>query len=375
MKIARIESYSNRLACLVRVTADDGSVGIGQTSVYEADIAATVLHRMIAPVSLGLDPREPKALTERVLEATLKFPGSFVCRALCGVETACWDLIGKLEQKPVYELIGSPSTASDEGTQSGRTVAAYGSSMRRDITPEDEARRLARLRDERGFRAFKVRVGSPAGHDRDAWPGRTENLIPAVRYAVGDEVVVHADANSCYSPAEAIRVGRILEGSNYGHFEEPCPYWELDWTRQVAAELEMPVAGGEQDNSLPVWQRMVREGVVDIVQPDVCYIGGITRALAVAELAAEAGMPCTPHSANHSLVTVFTMHLLAAIPNAGPFFEYSIEDQSRFQEIFEPHIEVTDGVAAIPDLDYGWGVVPKKSWLESTDYQVSGSDS
>lgn len=371
MKIDRIETYSNRLACLVRVTADDGSIGIGQTSVYEADITATVLHRMVAPASLGLDPRDPKGLTDRVLEATLKFPGSFVCRALCGVETACWDLLGKLEEKPVYELLGSPGVSSGSPSSAGRTIAAYGSSMRRDITPDDESRRLTRLRDDHGFRAFKVRVGTPAGHNADAWPGRTDSLVPTVRAAVGDDIVIHADANSCYTPAEAIRVGRLLESCNYGHFEEPCPYWQLDWTRQVADALEMPVAGGEQDNSLPVWQRTVRDGVVDIVQPDVCYIGGITRALAVAEMAADLGIPCTPHSANHSMVTVFTMHLLAAIPNAGPFFEYSIEDQGRFQEIFEPDIEVEDGVAPIPDLDFGWGVVPKTSWLESADYRVS----
>jgi L-alanine-DL-glutamate epimerase-like enolase superfamily enzyme len=316
---------------------------------------------MVAPVVLGRDPLDAGALTGAVTDATLKFPGSFVCRALCGVETACWDLRGKLEQKLVYELLGG----------SARSLSAYGSSMRRDISPEDEANRLRTLRDERGFRAFKIRVGSPAGHNRDASPGRTEAIIPRVRESLGDEIVIHADANSCYTPDEAIRVGRLLETYNYGHFEEPCPYWELDWTRQVTEALEMPVAGGEQDNSWPVWQRMVRESVVDIVQPDVCYIGGISRALAVAELAADAGLPCTPHSANHSMVTVFTMHLLASIPNAGPFFEYSIEDQGQFQEIFEPRLDVHDGVVSIPNLAYGWGVEPKEAWMAKSVYQVS----
>ena len=64
---------------------------------------------------------------------------------------------------------------------------------------------------------------------------------------------------------------------------------------------------------------------VDIVQPDVCYMGGIVRTLRVARMAAAAGLPCTPHSANLSMVTLFTMHLLGAIPNAGKYLEFSIE--------------------------------------------------
>ena len=70
----------------------------------------------------------------------------------------------------------------------------------------------------------------------------------------------------------------------------------------------MKVAGGEQDNDLAQWRRMMRMRAVDIAQPDVCYVGGLTRALRVAALAGAAGMPCTPHSANHSLVLVFTLH-------------------------------------------------------------------
>ena len=96
---------------------------------------------------------------------------------------------------------------------------------------------------------------------------------------------------------------------------------------EVAAALDIPVAGGEQDYDLQQWKRIVDMRAVDIAQPDVCYIGGVTRALAAAKLAEAAGLPCVPHSANHSLVTVFTLHLMGALPNAGPHVEFSIEDQ------------------------------------------------
>jgi L-alanine-DL-glutamate epimerase-like enolase superfamily enzyme len=109
---------------------------------------------------------------------------------------------------------------------------------------------------------------------------------------------------------------------------------------------------------------------VDIVQPDVCYVGGITRARRVAEMARERGVPVTPHSANLSLVTVFTLHLVAAIPNAGPFVEFSIEPTGWTGGMYTPALEVRDGTVAIPEGP-GWGVTLNPRWLEGAERQVS----
>src|SRR3546814_10104778 len=81
------------------------------------------------------------------------------------------------------------------------------------------------------------------------------------------------------------------------HFEEPCPYWEFEQTKRVTDALGIDVAGGEQDCMPADWRRMIEGRVVDIIQPVVCYIGGLTSALGVARLGADAGLPCTPHSA------------------------------------------------------------------------------
>jgi len=242
--------------------------------------------------------------------------------------------------------------------------------MRRDIKPADEAKRLVRLRDEKGFRAFKIRIGKVCGHDQDQWPGRTESLVPTVRKAIGDDVSLLVDANSCYTPPKAIEVGRILEDNNVCHLEEPCPYWELEWTAKVTAAINVPVAGGEQDNDLAQWRRMIRMRAVDIVQPDICYVGGLTRALRVAAMAAKAKMPCVPHSANLAMVTVFTLHMLGAIPNAGPHLEFSIEPSNWTKGLYEPALEVRNGLVAIPDGP-GWGVTVNPKWLAKATRQVS----
>ena len=360
MKIQSIETFTRDPISIVRIRTEDGAEGWGQISPFAADISAEVLHRMVAPIALGANAADIDALANRCVEANYKYPWSFICRAVTGVDTALWDLRGRREDKAVCELLGSPP----------KPIPAYGSSMSRKIKPEDEAQRLARLRDEKGYGAFKIRIGSVCGHDKDQWPGRTEALVPAVRKAIGNDVRLLVDANSCYTPARAIEVGRLLEDSGVCHFEEPCPFWELEWTAEVAAALDVPVAGGEQDNDLAQWRRMIAMHAVDIVQPDVCYVGGLARALRVAAMADEANLPVVPHSANLSMVTVFTLHLLAAIPNAGPHLEFSIEPSGSTDVLYRPALEVRDGKVAIP-AGPGWGVEINPDWLAKADRRVS----
>jgi L-alanine-DL-glutamate epimerase-like enolase superfamily enzyme len=302
-------------------------------------------------------------LADRVIDANMKFPWSYVCRALAGVDTAIWDLYGKIKGKPVCELVGGKANP----------FAVYGSSMRRDISPADEAARMLRLRDECGFKAFKVRLGVPTGHDRDAAPGRTEKLIPTVRKALGDNVHLMGDGNSCFTPPKAIETGRRMEDNRYFWFEEPCPYWELEWTAEVAAALEMNISGGEQDNDLAQWRRMIAMQAVDILQPDLCYVGGFTRAWRVAKMAQKAGKLVVPHSSHLSLITLFSLHFMAAIPNAGPFVEFTIEaDGNPKESFYSPSLEVKDGKVKIPDAP-GWGVKINPAWLEKAAYHKSES--
>jgi L-alanine-DL-glutamate epimerase-like enolase superfamily enzyme len=367
MKIRQIESFCDRFVGFVRVTSEDGTTGWGQVSTYNADITAQVLHRQVVPWVLGQDTEDLDDLLDRVFEREHKFPCSYLMRAMCGFDTAVWDARGRQAGKPVAELLG--------GTP-GR-LRAYASSMKRDISPADEAARMKRLRDEKGFDAFKFRVGAEVGRNRDEWPGRTEEIIPAMRRELGPDAALLADANSCFNPARAIEVGRMMEDHGLCHYEEPCPYWELEQTKQVTDALAIDVTGGEQDWDLGVWRRMIDMRAVDIVQPDICYLGGVSRTMRVVRMAAEAGLPVTPHSANLSLVTLFTMHLLRAIPNAGKYLELSIEgpDYYPWQEgLFatSPY-EVSDGHVAVTDAP-GWGVEISPDWLARSSYQASASD-
>src|SRR6185312_9463114 len=166
LKIKRIETFANQFVGFVRITAEDGAQGIGQVSTYNSDITSQVLHRQVAPYVLGAEFDDIDALTDRVIEREHKFPGSYMKRALGGLDTAIWDLRGKVAGLPVVSLLG--------GTPG--KLRTYASSMKRDITPADEAERFRRLRDQFGFDAFKFRIAAEYGHDVDEWEGRTEEI-------------------------------------------------------------------------------------------------------------------------------------------------------------------------------------------------------
>ena len=186
MRIKSIATYTTRYVCMAQVRSDSGDEGWGQTAPYHADITARVLHRQVAPYALGADPHDVDSLVNRIPQEEHKFPGSYLRRAMGGLDTALWDLRGKVEGKSVCELLG--------GTP--RPIRVYGSSMRRDITPRDEAERLVRLRGEYGYDAFKFRIGRECGHDQDQWSGRTEEIVAAVSKALCDETDLLVDANS-----------------------------------------------------------------------------------------------------------------------------------------------------------------------------------
>lgn len=364
MKIRKLETFCNEFVGFVRVTADTGDQGWGQVSTYNADITCEIFHRQVARHALGTDAIDFADTLLRINEREHKYPGSYLRRATTGLDTALWDLRGKVEGKPVASLIGG----------SPGKLRAYASSMKRDIAPEDEAKRFLKLRDEKGFDAFKWRVGAECGRDQDEWPGRTETIVPLVSQALGDGIAKLVDANSCYSPKRAIAVGRLLEAEGIGHFEEPCPYWEFAQTKEVADALSIDVTGGEQDCEFTAWETMIGMRAVDVVQPDVMYLGGITRTLRVCQMAEAAGLPVTPHAANLSLVTMCTMHLLRAIPNAGKYLEFSIEglDYYPWQDglfLGNPY-RVEDGKATVTDAP-GWGVEIDPKWLAKSQYKVS----
>lgn len=370
MAIESLESFTADRTSVIRIKNDEGEEGIGQMATGGAEIATQAFHKIIAPHALGKDINDVPELIDNIVETgdrprPYKFHGTFVLRALGGLDTALWDLLGKREKKPVCELLGG----------SPKTIKAYGSRTSRETTAEEEAEACSRF-SEKGLDAFKLKAGKRLAYEtgKDEWPHRTKDVISEVREAVPDADLM-VDANGAYSPEKAIEVGKeILEPNDVIHFEEPCPFWEYEWTSQVRDALDIDIAGGEQDNMIGQWGRdweqLISMPAVDIVQPDVGYVGGLTRSKRVADLAADAGLPCVPHGPNHSLQKVFTLHFLASIDNTGEYpFEYRIPDTGH-HGMYTPEPTVENGKLQVPDGP-GWGISVDSEWLATASYRKS----
>lgn len=338
LEIASIELLKSSAQWLVRVRSRDGAEGIAAGS-ERFDYLYPIFLRRIAPFFLGKDARDIEMLVDGVYvdRSNYKLAGVPFWVCVGCLEAAVFDMLGKAAEKPVAELIGGMRRKS---------IPVYLSSLRRDTTPEEEVRRLARRLEETGARAVKLKIGGRMSRNADASPGRTERLVPLARQTFGDQVTIHVDANGSYDAAKAIEIGRMLAEYKVAFFEEPCPWEDFEATKQVADALELPIAGGEQDTSWEKISWMIRHRAVDIIQPDVMYCGGFVRAMRVARLAAKHGMEITPHAPQAGLQWATLAQFAAAAPNLGRFQEYN--EAASPPAWMSPSLSVREGEVEVP---------------------------
>ena len=313
--IASLELLRNGREFLVRARAKNGSEGLAvANSMHLIHTYPIFLHR-VAPFFKGQDARQLEPLLWDLYRHAdnYKYQGLALWVCVAAAEFAILDLLGKLANQSIGELLG--------GTPR-REIAVYRASGNRGNTPEQEVAELRSLVAETGAKALKFRLGGRMSRNADSRPGRTERLIPLVREAFGPEMTLYADANSSYDPREAIRVGRLMEDHGYAFYEEPCRFDHHEQTKTVADALQIPIAGGEQESSEAGFRSLIARRVVDIAQPDLHYHGGFIRATRVARMAHEAGLLCTPHMSGSGLGYLDAAHFAASLPNPVPFTEY-----------------------------------------------------
>jgi L-alanine-DL-glutamate epimerase-like enolase superfamily enzyme len=147
-------------------------------------------------------------------------------------------------------------------------------------------------------------------------------MISLVRKTFGDQMVISADANGSYTPAQAIPIGKLMQEYKYAFFEEPVPFDWYEENKIVADALEIPIAGGEQEPSTHNFRWLIANGGLSIVQQDMFYFGGMVRCMQIARMAHAFGKQCIPHISSTGLGYVYMMHFVSAIPNSGPYHEF-----------------------------------------------------
>lgn len=358
--------YARRTAHLVEVQTDDGITGWGECF-GPGNVALAnkgIVEKVIQPMVLGDDPLDRDVIWHKVYNL-LRDHGQkgMPMQALSGVDIALWDIAGKVAGLPLHKLIG--------GAHRDR-VRAYGYGMM--LKRESVADHVARFRDEAaaildmGFTATKMKVGLGPRDDL--------RLCQAVAEAVGDRGLFMVDANHCYTTSDAFHVGRALEELGAHWFEEPVAPEDLDGYRELRAGLKVNISGGEAEFNRWGWRQILENRGLDIAQPEVCALGGVSEYLRVLALCHAHFTPVINHVWGSAIAVATNLHLLAAMPPLPgglnpwePMLEFDTTD-NRFRDdlLTEPlniqaQVAAGDGTVAVP-TGPGLGVTPDRDFLK-----------
>ncbi len=338
LRLVEVELLRAGNAYFVRVRDDNGDFGLAPAKSQLGNVLN--FFAWAAEFFVGRDARDIDALSEDVYfhARHYKYAGLPFWLAAASVEVAVLDLLGRAANLAVAQLLGGWRR---------REIPVYLSSMARHTTPEEEVDKLATRIGETGVQAVKFKIGGRMSRNADASPERSERLVALARRRLGDAITLYADANGSYDVEHAVEIGRMLESHGVAFFEEPCPWEEFEQTREVNQALDMPVAGGEQDASLPRFNWMLRKRAVSVVQPDLYYVGGFVRLARVARMATAAGVPLTQHSSCAGALAAGMLHFAAAFDNLGGFQEYRIDEPD--EPWCSPAIRVKQGKVQVPE--------------------------
>jgi L-alanine-DL-glutamate epimerase-like enolase superfamily enzyme len=249
------------------------------------------------------------------------------------IETALWDILGKVRGLPVYELFG--------GKVHDRLPVYASAGLEKPIEQTVEEMQLYR---DMGLRAVKARVG--LGVRKDVLK------IEKIREVLGPEVDLMVDAVQGHNPepwsaSQAIAVARALEPYRIRWFEEPCGATDYEGYALVRRHTTIAVAGGESTVSANHFLRFFEAGALDIVQPDTAHAGGITETRQIAELALRFGVGVAFHSWASAALLAPNYHLAFATPNCQ-ILEYPTWAYPLIRDLFVEPLRIECGYAYPP---------------------------
>lgn len=348
-----------RAATLVRVTTDDGLVGWGEAfaqGLEPPEISAAVITHALAPIVLGKNALNTNVLWHEMYNQTRDFgrKGS-VMAGVSAIDIALWDIAGKHYQQPVSQLLGGAFRHS---------VQPYATGFYR-ITGQGESSRLADeavAHQAAGFSAMKIKLGFGVKDD--------VQVLQAITAALGDEhgCEIMVDTNHAYGRAEAIQLGRALEGCQVRWYEEPLVPEDIDGYSELRRALSVPIAAGENEHSIYGFNPLL--DVIDVAQPDVGSCGGLSAARDIAAMAQSKGVMVNPHVWGSAVAQAASLQLIAALPvphhslfATQPVFEYDRSSHPFRQDLVETPWSMVDGMVPIPDGP-GLGITVRMDTVE-----------
>ena len=359
--------YSKRTSHLVEVETDEGITGWGECF-GAGNIAFAnkgIVEKVIQPMVLGMQALDRDVIWHKVYNL-MRDHGQkgMPLQALSGVDIALWDIAGKVAGLPIYKMIGGAHRKEIE-------VYGYGMMLR----PENVDSLVSRFMDEAseikemGFKAVKMKVGLGPKDDL--------RLIESVRRGVGDNYRFMVDANHGYTTHDAFYVGRAMEEFDPYWFEEPVAPEDLNGYRELRAGLKVNISGGEAEFNRWGWRNLLESRGLDIAQPEVCALGGISEYLRVLALCHAHFTPVVNHVWGSAIAVATNLHLLAAMPPLPgglfpwePMLEYDTTHNRFMDDLLTESLEIknqvkaNNGTVSLP-IGPGLGVTPKRDFLDS----------
>jgi L-rhamnonate dehydratase len=327
---------------IVLIHTDSGITGIGEVDsspeIVKAAIEAPNSHSNsigLRHVLLGQDPLDIDGLWQRMYRASVYFGRRGVAiHAMSGIDLALWDIKGKLENKPVCELLG---------TKRRDRVTAYASTL----MPQTEAEVTRRIEElgAMGFRAVKLGWG-PLGQDAQ----RDIRLCTAAVKAAGGRMQILIDAGLGYraDPAPAITVARALQDLGVFWLEEPFEPDEFEAYAALAGSTAIRIAAGEHEATAWGFRELIERAKLTVVQPDVTRCGGLSEAMKIARLAERHGVACVPHAWKSGVIKAASLHMNAVLPEAL-FQEYCVAETPINRGLTKQTLPLDgDGMVAVP---------------------------
>jgi len=386
MKITRIECFVLLVpdyradACssaqdnlVVKIHTDEGLVGIGETDtnpwVARAMIEAPGTHIMglgLTEMLMGADPRDVEGLWQRMYtgSAMTGRRGLGIC-AMGALDMALWDLRGKAEGKPCWQLLGGSTNGA---------ITPYAS-----LLPEgDDLETYTRILVERaekarelGFRAVKLEVCTkgPYSHNslQIADDREIARIVRACRQAIGPEMTVMVDVAYCWRDwKEALRAIEMFADEDIFFVETPLPSDDVEGYAKLVHASPVRIAAGEWLNTRFEFLELVRAGALDVLQPDVGRVGGLTEARRVARIAEDHGLLVVPHCWKSAIGIAASAHLAAVSPTCThiEFLPRELADSRLRIDLCSVELPVVDGRIPLPETP-GLGITLNEAALES----------
>ena len=346
---AEAETGWKRVVCIA--TAADGTWGLGMT--INGGPVAQIINDHLRPLLVGQPCTATSRIWDIVARATSPYGGivGLTSYAMSAVDVALWDLKGKLLGVPVYELLGGP--------QKDR-IFCYASNTRLEYGIEESLRWFLEL----GFGAVKIFL-TEGPDDRLEGLNRTVDRVATAREIVGDDVELAVDGWLNSDIEYAVRLGQALEPFRIKWLEDYLPPAEMEGYRKVRRRLpNLPLASGEHWYGTATFTTAAAEGLVDILQPDVLWCGGVTNTVRICELAACHGLSVIVHA---GMNTPFGQHITFAMPAAvwGERSEGVSPPGVPLEEmVLLPGTPVIRDGFLVPSDAPGFGIEVTTDWLD-----------